>query len=140
MRRFLPALAVLLALTATADPSLTLSRVQQRYPWNGLVDIDYTVSGVTGDWVDYVVRFSVTGTTNGVPFAVAPKHFLTAAADDLPSSNGTFRVTWDSAADGAELLVGAATVTASLVYLPVMDRDADYMVIDISAGNGVGAT
>ena len=133
------ALAACLALSAAAAPSLTLLRVQQRYPWNGLVDIDYTVDGVTGDWVDYVVRLGVTGATNGVDFAVTPKHFLTAAADDLPSSNGTYRVTWDSTADGAQLLVDSAKVTATLAYAPVTDRDADYVVIDISAGTAANA-
>ena len=115
-------------------PSVTLDRVQQRYPWNGLVDIDYTVSGVRGKWADYVVCLGVTGKTNGVDFAVTPKRFLTAAADDLPSSNGTYRVTWDTAADGVELLARGATVTAQLVYDPVTEGEADYAVIDISAG------
>lgn len=32
-----------------AAESITVDRVQQRYPWNGLVDIDYTIAGVEGD-------------------------------------------------------------------------------------------
>jgi hypothetical protein len=49
-----------LVLDAAAAAVFTLDRVQQRYPWNGLVDIDYTISGFDGDAADYNVVFSVT--------------------------------------------------------------------------------
>ena len=39
----------LAAAVSCATPAITLDRAQQRYPWNGLVDIDYTISGLTGN-------------------------------------------------------------------------------------------
>ena len=64
MKTFLTLFAAILiaslVLDAAAAAVFTLDRVQQRYPWNGLVDIDYTISGFDGDAADYNVVFSVT--------------------------------------------------------------------------------
>ena len=41
-----------LALTSfAADPTITVS-AQQRYPWNGLVDVHFTITGTTGTKYD----------------------------------------------------------------------------------------
>lgn len=49
MKHFLSFLCLLAAIGVYADSSLTLSnvRVQQRYPWNGLVDISFDVTSST---------------------------------------------------------------------------------------------
>ena len=39
------AASILLATTTLADPAIIGVTAQQRYPWNGKVDITYTVSG-----------------------------------------------------------------------------------------------
>lgn len=120
---------LLVSLTTWADPSISVTRVQQRYPWNGLVDIDYTVTDV-GDDFYYAVDFFVTGTTSeGAAIDLQAKTFLAPVA----SSNGSYRVTWDANADGAKFHAKGATVTGKLEYKPVAS-DGDYMIVDLTGG------
>jgi len=118
-----------------ADPTITLSRVQQRYPWNGMVDIDYTVADVpAGSEASYYVRFNVA--ENGNTHVL---HEFMDASTLADASNGTYRVTWDSEDEGStcQFFTTNATVTAELVYcgddksnLPYQQ----YLVLDLTAG------
>ena len=132
MKQLVFSISFLAFAAAFAAPQIVVDRVQQRYPWNGLVDIDYTVSGIeaTHDANDYFVSFAVvTGATT-----VVCSNFLTYAGCDLPSANGSHRVTWDTAADGYEALVASGSVKATLTYDVGTLSDSTYMVIDLSAG------
>ena len=88
---------------AQADgPQIRNETAKQRYPWNGLVDISCTVSGIVG-------------TTNGLKFAVAAvmpdsgaarkvSHFWvvrdgTNSTDYAVHTNGDYRLVWDAQAD-----------------------------------------
>lgn len=91
-------------------------RVRQRYPWNNLVDIDYSVS--EKDAVDYRLVFIAKYTDeNGVEQTLQLKSFV---KNSGKNENGKFeeqrlgwksdlrragehRVTWDSAKDGVRL-------------------------------------
>ena len=128
-------------LTSSAAETIALDRVQQRYPWNGLVDVDYTISGLAADADpgDYQVRMTVTATTNGVPITIVASNFLTCACCDLPVANGKSRVTWNSAADGATFRADDAKVQVDLYHAPVSATEATYMVFDLSAGSGADA-
>ena len=85
-------------------------RVRQRYPWNNLVDIDYSVAETNA--VRYRLVFLATYEENGVTNTIQLKTFRKNAnvdetqrlgdREDLHRS-GDHRVTWDSAADGIEL-------------------------------------
>ena len=91
-------------------------RVRQRYPWNNLVDIDYSVS--EKDAVDYRLVFIATFTDeNGEVQTLQLKSFVKNAGrnsegqfeeqrlgwkQDLRKA-GEHRVTWDSAKDGVRL-------------------------------------
>ena len=132
--RALSAIALMLPLCGVAAPTISIDRVQQRYPWNRLVDIDYTLSGLTGDVNDYRIVFTASAVTNGVAISVVCSNFLDYAACDLPTAEGASRVTWDAAADGAGFFAKDATVAAQLVYQPVTQTDADYMIVDLSSG------
>ena len=134
------AVLVLAAATAGAEPSVTLNQVQPRYPWNGYVDIDYTVSGLTdGEYAtDYRLEFSASGNYGGAAFSVSATNFLGVAWCDLPITNGTHRITWDSAADGANF-AGSTTFKFEVVYDPVTEKDADYIILDLTAGSGAAA-
>ena len=118
------------------DPTITLNRVQQRYPWNGKVDIDYTVENVpAGSEQDYYIRFKVTehGKT----------HTLGAIADYstlVEASNGTYRVTWDSQQEPSEFrfVDKQAVFKGEIVYCEG-DRSKVpygemYVIIDLSEG------
>ena len=118
------------------DPSLTLNRVQQRYPWNGKVDIDYTVANVpAGSESDYYVRFKVT--ENGRTRVI---HSIVDYSTLFEASNGTYRVTWDSAKESSEywFLDKNASVKGEVVFcendrsnVPYGDC---YAIIDLSGG------
>lgn len=91
-------------------------RVRQRYPWNNLVDIDYSVA--EKDAIDYRLVFIATWTDkDGVEQMLQLKSFVKNAGrneagrfeeqrlgwkEDLRKA-GEHRVTWDSAKDGVRL-------------------------------------
>ena len=62
MKHLLPMAVLLAGASAWAAPSVTIDRVQQRYPWNGMVDIDYTVSDIANPDV-YEIDLDVTDAT-----------------------------------------------------------------------------
>ena len=127
--------AMIFPLCALATPSITVDRVQQRYPWNGCVDIDYTIADLDGDPVDY--RVELTATADGQALAIT--NTFPEAVCDLSATEGAHRVTWRA---GADVRVSAASlkVSASIVYAPVTAATADYLVVDLSAGTAAGAT
>jgi hypothetical protein len=85
-------------------------RARQRYPWNNLVDIDYSVAETNA--VRYRLVFLATYEENGVTNTIQLKTFRKNAnvqelqrlgqREDLHRA-GDHRVTWDSAADGVDL-------------------------------------
>ena len=90
-------------------------RVRQRYPWNNLVDIDYSVS--EKDAVDYRLVFIASYTEDGTNATKQLKSFVKNSGKneqgkfeeqrlgwkaDLRKA-GEHRVTWDSAKDGVRL-------------------------------------
>ena len=129
-----------LALGAFAEPTISIQRVQQRYPWNGFVDIDYTVSGVD-EPANYFIKFTIT--TNGVSTGFAASEFLSSATL-LNASNGSYRVTWDSEYEQEKFFAKNVSLKAQLMFGAGGDKSQcpypEYMVIDLSAGSGEGAT
>ena len=110
--------------TVTTDIEITpiftpvetkIIRVRQRYPWNNLVDIDYSVS--EKDAVDYRLVFIASYIENGTNVTKQLKSFVKNSGrnsdrqfeeqrlgwkQDLRKA-GEHRVTWDSAKDGVRL-------------------------------------
>ena len=120
----------LAAIAAFAAPTISIDRVQQRYPYSGVTDIDYTITGREGYDCDYSVVLSWQS-ADGT--GVMTK-FLGVASCDLPVANGSHRVSWDSVSDGVELNPTKVTVDARLVKQPVTASGADYIIVDLSAG------
>jgi hypothetical protein len=100
-----------ITLTPIFLPVVTqIYRARQRYPWNNLVDIDYSVAETNA--VRYRLVFLATYEENGVTNTIQLKTFRKNAdmnqtqrlgdREDLHRA-GDHRVTWDSAADGVEL-------------------------------------
>ena len=122
------ALALCAANAETAGASLTVNQVKQRYPWNGLVDIDYTIAyegecpfGVDDNLeVTMIDKSATTAVTNrALTFLQAP----------LPMTAGQHRITWDANADGVVTRVDAAEFVIEIAHYPEA-----YMVIDVSGG------
>lgn len=126
---------IMLPLATLADPTITVDRVQQRYPWNNIVDVDYTISGMSGNPYDYRVELSATGRKNGESVTVLATNFVNRAWCDLDTSNGTWRVSWNARADGGDFIDANAVVKMKLVYLPIAASEANYMIIDLSSGS-----
>lgn len=125
------AMAVLF-LTAVAHAttlSVTDIKVAQRYPWNGLVDITYTVNcdDPTKDvWV-YPVGYDA---DNDKTVAMMPAH-LTGDGVGKAVKSGTHRMTWDMAtAMGKDYNRAAFSVK-----MHAFCDAAPYMVIDLSSGS-----
>ena len=127
----LAAIAFTAAATAPAL-DVTSVTVRQRWPWNNLVDIDFTLSGTEAGALyqaDVAARFpGIEGDE------VAAKSLVT---EPIVSGDGTHRVTWDLAADHPGLVT--SNFTARVTVTPLGDTAPVYMVIDLSAGPSAGA-
>ena len=117
-RLVFPALAAAFALALPSQAGVSVRNVTavQRYPWNGLVDIECTVTGIEG-------------ATNGLKLAVAAvdqttgrsrngSHFQVerdgAWSDDREiATNGTYRLLWDARADLGPVVFESVVVRVS---------------------------
>ncbi len=116
---------------AQTTPTITDVTAQQRYPWNGKVDISYTVSGIEDieavkkEYGLLALNLKVSaadqesGTTN-VAMSVS---------GDMTLTNGTHHIVWDMDADGLSIVSTAVVFTVSCETTP-----ATYCVIDLSEG------
>ena len=109
----------------TSKVEVTNIKCQQRYPWNGMVDIDYTVRSEDPNaevWV-YPIGYDKDSNTS-----MAPRS-LTGDGVDAPVSNGTFRMTWKVTDD-----YPGFNSTAFTVKMIALTGSAPYMVVDLSGG------
>ena len=119
------AIAALAALSLPAAVSVSDITCTPRFPWNGKVDIDYTVGS---DNPNEEVRVWATAFDEdaNVPLMVST---LTGEGAQQPVKPGRHRLTWDAAADHPGL-----ASTALRVDLTVLSGRRLYMVIDLSGG------
>ena len=133
VRRFLAAALVLLGVAFPAiadDVTLTVDNVQQRYPWNGYVDIDYTITCANGAALGPDDNLEVLMIDKSVTPAVTNRaiRFLQVP---LPITEGRHRITWDARGDGVTGFTDKATFQVKIAHYAAV-----YMVIDVSAGPG----
>lgn len=107
--------------------TLQLDQVKQRYPWNGLVDIDYTITddGV----VDIDDNLEVLMVDKSDSSAVTNRA-LTFLQAPLPMTAGSHRITWDANADGVTNYTARAEF-----HIKIVHYSESYMVIDVSGGS-----
>lgn len=115
-------IGMVLCHAASSAVSVSDVMARQRYPWNGMVDIDYTITG--SDTEDTAIAVKVTDTDTGNVYT--PTSFL----EVPPTVAGRHRITWDTKTDGLNLIVSNVTVTVSLLKY----NTALYYVIDLSGG------
>jgi len=117
---------------AIAAQGLTLSvkdvKIAQRYPWNGLVDIDYTIECDDPDADVYVYPVGYDVDMN---LSVPPRTLTGDGANGKAVKAGTHRMTWDMAKDMGENYNRAKFSMKVHAYAGA----APYMVIDLSAGS-----
>lgn len=122
---------IALAISYTTVLAATVSDVtaRQRYPWNGMVDIDYTITGADADTEDTAIAVKVTDTDTGKIYT--PTNFL----EVPPTVAGRHRITWSTEADGLNLIASNVTVTVSLLKYDAAAITNDlFYVIDLSGG------
>ena len=129
---FASAAAVVLAATPLVGQCVTIdvTKVQQRYPWNGLVDIDYKITLGEGEQ-------PLEPTTSSVEISVVNCDMSPAETNVahvfrqgiVPVSAGSHRVTWDANAEGVNFKSRSVKVFASIVHYA-----EKYMIVDVSGG------
>ena len=111
-----------------ATPTITGVTAQQRYPWNGKVDISYTVTGdIAAEAKQRAVFTSLKVTAQD---KVANKTYTaTKLSGDRALTAGTHKFVWDMNAEGVTFKSTDVVFTVSCETTP-----ATYCVIDLSAG------
>lgn len=111
----------LLIATAATVSDVT---ARQRYPWNGLVDISYTISGDIATMANPSIAIMAKDNKSGCTY-------LASTFEKKPSlTTGTHVVTWNPDADGLKINSTDVTFTVSL-----SDKASLYCLIDISGGS-----
>lgn len=80
-----------------ATPSVSNVTAKQRYPWNGMVDITCTVSGISG--TTNRLEFSVAAVNSGNVHNISKFWVIrngTNSADCAVHTNGSYHLVWDS--------------------------------------------
>ena len=107
----LPVLAALL-LPLFASAAVTVENVtaKQRYPWNGKVDISYTVSGEPPAALLPLTSLKVTAkdSETGTSYSVS------SLTGDISTAAGTHSIVWDAAADLGELHSASMIVSVNI--------------------------
>lgn len=115
----------LIGLTAFADVFVTNIVVQQRYPWNGKVDIDYEV---VSDDANADVWVYATGYDNDSKASMAVRA-VSGDGANAPVKAGKHRMTWDVSAD-----YPGFNSTSFKIKMTALTGGAPYMVVDLSGG------
>lgn len=111
-----------------ATPTITGVTAQQRYPWNGKVDISYTVTGdIAAEAKQKAVLTSLKVTAQD---KVASKTYTaTKLSGDTALTAGTHKFVWDMNAEGLTFKSSNVVFNVACETTP-----ATYCVIDLSAG------
>ena len=113
---------------SAATPTITGVTAQQRYPWNGKVDISYTVTGdIAAEAKQKAVLTSLKVTAQD---KVANKTYTaTKLSGDRTLTAGTHKFVWDMNAEGLTFKSSNVVFNVSCETTPAV-----YCVIDLSAG------
>ncbi|MBQ7189837.1 MAG: SUMF1/EgtB/PvdO family nonheme iron enzyme [Kiritimatiellae bacterium] len=127
--RIMPLVATLwLAFNVFAEPAITGVTAVQRYPWNGKVDISYTVTG------DIEAEAKQRGVFTSLKVSAIDKsanttNIATQLSGDTNLTVGTHQIVWDMAAEGLDFKSSNVLFRVSCETIPAL-----YCVIDLSSG------
>ena len=129
--KFLLPISMMCGMCAFASvPTVSVTSATQRYPWNGMVDVAFTVSGDSG--VKYSVSLGaqdVVGGTN-LPMRTVYKADGTVAALTNVLTAGTYTWAWDATAD----LPNDFSCERVKVVMDATEETPRYMIVDLSEG------
>lgn len=113
---------------AVATPTITDVTAQQHYPWDGKVDITYTVSGdiaATAMEQGLITSLKVTAKDGDT----GQSYTASSLSGDASIADGTHSIVWDMGAQGL------AFISTNVVFSVLCEATpATYCVIDLSAG------
>ena len=118
------ALAALPAVAEDTAPGVTIDSVNQRWPWNNKVDIEYTVKGGQTRSLGVYAALRFTLTAGGKTYSFEG-HEIGASAE-----NGTNVATWEAPPG---IKASDCSITATLFSTNV-PSGSDYMIIDLTTG------
>lgn len=129
MKRILGLLFLSFCAAAMADdPVLNLS-ARQRYPWNGKVDVSFTITGETEEnYLSITATNAATGAT--IPVRTIFDAGGAAVTPRTVFAPGAVSLVWDAGADAPGIV--ADEVALSVVAVP--PPPPLYLVVDLSAG------
>ena len=111
-----------------ATPTITDVTAQQRYPWNGKVDISYTVTGDIAEAAKQRAVFTSLKVST-VDMVANTTNTATQLSGDLSLEEGTHAIVWDMDAEGLSFK------SSNVVFKVACEMtNALYCVIDLSAG------
>ena len=125
MKKLTMIAAALSALAASAEVSITDVTARQRWPWNSLVDVDFTINGAA---VGEAFAIDITAKCAGGEKKLAACSYATEPIAGL----GTNRVVWDLGKDFPNFRAEDLRVTVTAT--PFSESTPVYMVIDLSGG------
>ena len=111
-----------------AAPTITDVTAQQRYPWNGKVDISYTVTGDIAEEAKQRAELTALK-VSAIDMVANTTNIATQLSGDLSLGAGTHAIVWDMDAEGHSFKSSNVVFTVSCETTP-----AAYCVIDLSAG------
>ena len=130
MKKLMMVAAAFSALLASAEITITGVTARQRWPWNSLVDVDFTIGGVAQGEAYYV---DVTATYDNGNRSLVAKTFET----EPIAAAGKNRIVWDLGADYPNFKADDLRVTVTAT--PFSDATPLYLVVDISGGKDATA-
>lgn len=117
---------LLVAFSAAADPSVTGITVKQRWPWNGKVDIDYTLNATTN--CDVTLQATYAGCAAPIVFTNG-----VIAKNQVSMKPGSHHIVWDPADSGLDgealanfMVTATAASVSSRTYLVLNLLDGSY--------------
>ncbi len=125
MKKWMGLILMMTAVLTAGEVSVSVQKVQQRWPWNGKVDIDYTVTYDDKNADVYVGFIGKDGAEN----RSFPLKTLEGDGANGVVKAGTHRVTWDMSIDEPNLHTADFTVT-----IQAFTGAYPYMVVDLSGG------
>ena len=129
-------IAVMLCTSLIATPAITNVTAQQRYPWNGKVDITYMVSGIE-DLETVKKEYGLLALelkVSAIDFDSGTTNVAIALSGDTALTNGTHGIVWDMEADGLTFKSTNVVFAVSCETTP-----ATYCVIDLSEGENASS-
>ena len=113
---------------SAATPTITGVTAQQRYPWNGKVDISYTVTGDIAEEAKQQAVLTALKVT-AIDMVANTTNIATQLSGDTALTAGTHKFVWDMNAEGLTFKSSNVVFSVSCETTP-----ATYCVIDLSAG------